>query len=448
MRAKLQTPKLDTRHSTFDTHLPKQNQKKKLLLSKKKNSKTITAWVDLNRQATKVAGNAAPGTPIEKLGDNYVTKVFDQAKDAGFNLVRVFGHGEETSFMLQTSPGNYDERIFRGLDYIIAVAGSRGVRVLFVPINMWLSPHVGDGFGTYVEWAGYPVSQSVSRGFFWFLFPSRAIRTLLLRRRLLLPLSRARARAFRASRSLPLVSITRTRGGHRGAFGGDSRHAQQQHSLFPCLSLSPSSLSFSFSLFLFSLSLFSLFPFSLPLRSLSLLSPSSLSFSFSLFLSLFLFPLSLFPLSFSCSLSLPSLPLPSLPLPSLPLLSLSLSLSLFSLSPVFSLPLIKNLNNKKQDKFWTDGRIKGMVKNHFQTLLNRRNVFSGLQWKEDPAIFGMDLFNEPRLVLWFLFFPFSGVVSFWRERAGEKEPATGRWREKREEQQRGSCGDDFETLAT
>jgi hypothetical protein len=189
-----EAPNPETRHSTFDTHLPKQNQKKKLLLSKKKNSKTITAWVDLNRQATKVAGNAAPGTPIEKLGDNYVTKVFDQAKDAGFNLVRVFGHGEETSFMLQTSPGNYDERIFRGLDYIIAVAGSRGVRVLFVPINMWLSPHVGDGFGTYVEWAGYPVSQSVSRGFFRFLFPSRAIRTLLLRRRLLLPLSRARAR--------------------------------------------------------------------------------------------------------------------------------------------------------------------------------------------------------------------------------------------------------------
>ena len=383
---------LDTRHSTLTCQ--NKTKKKNLLLSKKKNSKTITAWVDLNRQATKVAGNAAPGTPIEKLGDNYVTKVFDQAKDAGFNLVRVFGHGEETSFMLQTSPGNYDERIFRGLDYIIAVAGSRGVRVLFVPINMWLSPHVGDGFGTYVEWAGYPVSQSVSRGFFRFLFPSRAIRTLLLRRRLLLPLSRARARAFRASRSPPLVSITRTRGVHRGAFGGDSRHAQQQHSLFPCLSLSPSSLSFSFSLFLFSLSLFSLFPFSLPLRSLSL------------------------------------------------------SLSLFSLSPVFSLPLIKNRNNKKQDKFWTDGRIKGMVKNHFQTLLNRRNVFSGLQWKEDPAIFGMDLFNEPRLVLWFLFFPFSGVVSFWRERAGEKEPATGRWREKREEQQRGSCGDDFETLAT
>ena len=69
--------------------------------------------------------------------------------------------------MLQTAPGQYDERIFRGLDYINAVAGSRGIRVLFVPINMWLSPHVGDGFGTYVEWAGYPVSQSVSFGWGW-----------------------------------------------------------------------------------------------------------------------------------------------------------------------------------------------------------------------------------------------------------------------------------------
>ena len=134
---------------------------------KKKKKKKKTAWVDLNRQATKVAGNAAPGTSIEKLGENYVTKVFDQARDAGFNLVRVFGHGEETSFMLQTAPGQYDERIFRGLDYINAVAGSRGTRVLFVPINMWLSPHVGDGFGTYVEWAGYPVSQSVSFGWGW-----------------------------------------------------------------------------------------------------------------------------------------------------------------------------------------------------------------------------------------------------------------------------------------
>ena len=39
-----------------------------------------------------------------------------------------------------------------------------------------------------------------------------------------------------------------------------------------------------------------------------------------------------------------------------------------------------------------------MVKNHFSTLLNRRNAFTGLQWKEDPAIFGFDLFNEPRSV--------------------------------------------------
>lgn len=156
---------LDALKENRNLNSPGNNNNKPLHYQKKKIN---TAWVDLNRQATKVAGNAAPGTPIEKLGENYVTKVFDQARDAGFNLVRIFGHGEETSFMLQTAPGQYDERIFKGLDYVIAVAGSRGIRVLFVPINMWLSPHVGDGFGTYVEWAGYPVSQSVS--FFLLVF--------------------------------------------------------------------------------------------------------------------------------------------------------------------------------------------------------------------------------------------------------------------------------------
>jgi MoxR-like ATPase len=37
-----------------------------------------------------------------------------------------------------------------------------------------------------------------------------------------------------------------------------------------------------------------------------------------------------------------------------------------------------------------------MVKDHFSTMLNRRNVFTGRAWKDEPAIFGFDLFNEPR----------------------------------------------------
>jgi hypothetical protein len=49
-----------------------------------------------------VAGGISPGGD---LGSNYVTNVFDVAKSNGFNIVRVFGHGEETSFELQTAPG-------------------------------------------------------------------------------------------------------------------------------------------------------------------------------------------------------------------------------------------------------------------------------------------------------------------------------------------------------
>eukprot|EP00884_Botryococcus_braunii_P019303 jgi/Botrbrau1/6056/Bobra.0042s0036.1 len=109
------------------------------------------SWVTLNRQATAVAGGISPGGD---LGSNYVTNVFDVAKANGFNIVRIFGHGEETSFELQTDPGVYDEGIFRGFDYILAVAASRGIKVLFVPINNWLSPYVGDGKSGYLTWAG------------------------------------------------------------------------------------------------------------------------------------------------------------------------------------------------------------------------------------------------------------------------------------------------------
>lgn len=62
----------------------------------------VCSWVTLNRQATAVAGGISPGGD---LGSNYVTNVFDIAKNNGFNTVRIFGHGEETSFELQTEPG-------------------------------------------------------------------------------------------------------------------------------------------------------------------------------------------------------------------------------------------------------------------------------------------------------------------------------------------------------
>lgn len=44
-----------------------------------------------------------------------------------------------------------------------------------------------------------------------------------------------------------------------------------------------------------------------------------------------------------------------------------------------------------QDQFWTDARVKQLYMNHVRTLANRRNVYTGLLYKNDPAIFSWNL---------------------------------------------------------
>eukprot|EP00899_Mesostigma_viride_P013206 jgi/Mesvir1/21887/Mv01956-RA.1 len=48
------------------------------------------------------------------------------------------------------------------------------------------------------------------------------------------------------------------------------------------------------------------------------------------------------------------------------------------------------------DDFYTDGVCKGYFKEHVRTVLNRKNVFTGIIYREDRNIFGWELINEPR----------------------------------------------------
>ena len=48
------------------------------------------------------------------------------------------------------------------------------------------------------------------------------------------------------------------------------------------------------------------------------------------------------------------------------------------------------------DDFYTNETIKSWYKNYVSTLLNRVNVYSGIKYKDDPAIFAWELANEPR----------------------------------------------------
>jgi mannan endo-1,4-beta-mannosidase len=51
---------------------------------------------------------------------------------------------------MQRSPGVFDERVFRGLDWLLAQAAARGLRLLLVLTNYWKDY---GGMRQYVAWA-------------------------------------------------------------------------------------------------------------------------------------------------------------------------------------------------------------------------------------------------------------------------------------------------------
>nr|GMC96965.1 mannan endo-1,4-beta-mannosidase 7 [Ipomoea batatas] len=48
------------------------------------------------------------------------------------------------------------------------------------------------------------------------------------------------------------------------------------------------------------------------------------------------------------------------------------------------------------DDFFRNSLVKGFYKNHVKTVLNRRNTFTGVVYKNDPTIMAWELMNEPR----------------------------------------------------
>ncbi|KAK9917882.1 hypothetical protein WJX75_009220 [Coccomyxa subellipsoidea] len=57
---------------------------------------------------------------------------------------------------------------------------------------------------------------------------------------------------------------------------------------------------------------------------------------------------------------------------------------------------VKWANQTDLDAFWTDPKVKRLFKNHIYAMTSRVNVYNGRRYRDDPAIFGWDLINEPR----------------------------------------------------
>lgn len=65
-------------------------------------------------------------------------QVMDETRAAGLSVLRTwaFCDGSEWN-ALQPAPGEWDERVFAALDWVVAQAGARGLRLIFALTNYW-----------------------------------------------------------------------------------------------------------------------------------------------------------------------------------------------------------------------------------------------------------------------------------------------------------------------
>eukprot|EP00891_Asterochloris_glomerata_P001789 jgi/Astpho2/1789/e_gw1.00037.6.1_t len=80
-----------------------------------------------------------------------VCEVLDAVKGAGLTVLRTWAFGEGSEWnALQPEAGVFSEKVFKGLDYVIAEAGKRNLRLILALSNYW---HHFGGMPQYVRWS-------------------------------------------------------------------------------------------------------------------------------------------------------------------------------------------------------------------------------------------------------------------------------------------------------
>jgi mannan endo-1,4-beta-mannosidase len=72
-----------------------------------------------------------------KSGKEFVTKALDDAIDAGYTVVRAWAHGVTEEYQSMDARGNINERVMSGLDYFMAEAYKRGLKVILSFTSNW-----------------------------------------------------------------------------------------------------------------------------------------------------------------------------------------------------------------------------------------------------------------------------------------------------------------------
>ncbi|PWA45125.1 mannan endo-1,4-beta-mannosidase 1 [Artemisia annua] len=79
-----------------------------------------------------------------------VSQVLQDASNAGLSVFRTWAFADGGNKALQISPGAYDERVFEGLDFVVAEARKYGLRLILSFVNNYKD---FGGRPQYVEWA-------------------------------------------------------------------------------------------------------------------------------------------------------------------------------------------------------------------------------------------------------------------------------------------------------
>ena len=89
-------------------------------------------------EVLEAASDAPP--PFRHLplpGREHIVRQMNEAVDAGLKTMRLWAHTITEGHALQTRPGEFDEDILRGLDFVLAEAGKRDLKLILAMTDNW-----------------------------------------------------------------------------------------------------------------------------------------------------------------------------------------------------------------------------------------------------------------------------------------------------------------------